>query len=203
MNTGAQLKSNPQRRGSQKKKKKRKREKERKRRAGPPPSSLARCGETEISTFNSRLMCAARPTLLFFFTLFPLLTRGGIINPTLKTACRDRARFRRDFRPLKIPTRLHFSIHIHFSLYFLVWLYHAPCLFPLLIPPSSYLLSSLYFLAQSLNERKINCTQYSRAHRDRLLISSPRNAGKITSVIQRFDARVHQWTLSLYSKRIN
>lgn len=63
-------------------------------------------------------MCAARPVPLFF-TLFPLLTRGGIINPTLKTACRDRARFRRDFRSLKIPTRLHFSLHIHFSLYFL------------------------------------------------------------------------------------
>lgn len=63
-------------------------------------------------------MCAARPGPLFF-TLFPLLTRGGIINPTLKTACRDRARFRRDFRSLKIPTRLHFSLHIHFSLYFL------------------------------------------------------------------------------------
>lgn len=111
----------PERRGSLKKGRK----KERKCRAGPPPSSFTRCGETEISTFNSRLMCAARPGPLFF-TLFPLLTRGSIINPTLKTACRDRARFRRDFRPLKIPTRLHFSIHIHFSLYFLVWFYPAP-----------------------------------------------------------------------------
>lgn len=150
-----------------------KRRRERKCRAGPPPSSLSRCGETEISTFNSRLMCAARPGPLFF-TLFPLLTRGGIINPTLKTACRDRARFRRDFRPLKIPTRLHFSIHIHFSLYFLVWLYPASSLPPPSLPPSASIVpsffSSLTFPAQSLYERKINYTQY-------VLICSPRNAG--------------------------
>lgn len=116
MNTGALLKSSLS--DTWKIPKKKKQKKKRKCRAGPPPSSLACCGETEISTFNSRLMCAARPGPLFF-TLFPLLTWGGIINPTLKTACRDRARFRRDFRSLKIPTRLHFSLHIHFSLYFL------------------------------------------------------------------------------------
>lgn len=118
-------------------------------------------------------MCAARPGPLFF-TLFPLLTRGGIINPTLKTACRDRARFRRDFRPLKIPTRLHFSIHIHFSLYFLVWLYPASSLPPPSLPPSASIVpsffSSLTFPAQSLYVRKINYTQY-------VLICSPRNAG--------------------------
>lgn len=125
-----------------------------------------------------------------FFYALPVLTRGGIINPTLKTACRDRARFRRDFRPLKIPTRLHFSIHIgtFFSLFFSLAL-----LCPL-SPPSAFIMSSLsllYFLAQSLYEHKINYTQYSQAHRDRLLICSPRNVGRIPSVIQRFDTRAY------------
>jgi len=56
--------------------------------------------------------CPAGSFILFFF-FFTLLSHGGaregvggervegggIINPTLKTACRDRARFRRDSRP--------------------------------------------------------------------------------------------------------
>lgn len=74
-----------------------------KRRAGPPSPSLFRRWETEISTFNSRLMCVARLDLFFslslflflsfFFHVLPLLTPGGIINPPPKTACRDQAAF--------------------------------------------------------------------------------------------------------------
>lgn len=148
-------------------------------------------------------MCAARPGPLFF-TLFPLLTRGGIINPTLKTACRDRARFRRDFRPLKIPTRLHFSIHIHFSLYFLVWLYPASSLPPPLPPPSASIVpsffSSLTFPAQSLYERKIN---YMYIHNMFSYVLPGMQGAGCTSVIPRFAARVQTDTVSLYSKRIN
>lgn len=82
-----------------------------------------RCGETEISAFNSRLMCAARLDL-FFFHVLPLLTSGGIINPPPKTACRDQAHFRRD--SVKISTRLHFSVRVHFfPLYFSCFLFFS------------------------------------------------------------------------------
>lgn len=90
-----------------------------------------RCGETEISAFNSRLMCAARLDLFFFYVL-PLLTPGGIINPPPKTACRDQAHFRRD--SVKISTRLHFSVRVHFfPLYFSCFLF---CFF--LLPGRMY-----------------------------------------------------------------
>lgn len=147
-------------------------------------------------------MCAARPGPLFF-TLFPLLTRGGIINPTLKTACRDRARFRRDFRPLKIPTRLHFSIHIHFSLYFLVWLYPAsslpphPLLFPL--PPPLCRLSFLLLLFPRNLCTNVKLTIHNMFS---YVLPGMQGAG-CASVIQRFAARVQTDTVSLYSKRIN
>lgn len=125
-------------------------------------------------------MCAARPGPLFFM-LFPLLTRGSIINPTLKTACRDRARFRRDFRPVKIPTRLHFSIHIHFSLYFLVWFYPAssfPCLFRL---HRAFFLFS-YFPRNLYTNVKLTIHPH---------LFSP-ECRVVPSVIQRFDARVQR-----------
>lgn len=125
--------------------------------------------------------------LSLFLRSFPLLTRGGIINPTLKTACRDRARFRRDFRSLKIPTRLHFSVHIHFSLYFLSGFTTAPSW-----PFPFRLLSLLFpspFLSQSLHERKINYIQCVRA----AIVSSSifRSARRVLSVPQRFATRVH------------
>lgn len=60
-------------------------------------------------------MCC--PTGPIFFYVLPLLTPGGIINPPPKTACRDQAHFRRD--SVKISTRLHFSVRVHFfPLYF-------------------------------------------------------------------------------------
>lgn len=145
-------------------------------------------------------MCAARPGPLFF-TLFPLLTRGSIINPTLKTACRDRARFRRDFRPLKIPTRLHFSIHIHFSLYFLVWFYPASSfLRPFRFP---CLLSLLLLFPQSLYEHKINYTQHSRARRDHILILFSPECRVVLLCYSMFWCTCTTDTVFLYSKRIN
>lgn len=134
-------------------------------------------------------MCAARPGPLFF-TPFPLLTRGGIINPTLKTACRDRARFRRDFRPLKIPTRLRFSIHTLFSLFF-----------SLALPgPLSLSLSSLFIMSSFSSSpifsrnlsANVKLTIYSVHERE---IRPPSHlffleCGVVPSVIQHFDAHV-------------
>lgn len=146
-------------------------------------------------------MCAARPGPPFF-TLFPLLTRGGIINPTLKTACRDRARFRRDFRPLKIPTRLHFSIHIHFSLYFLVWLYPCPRSRP--SPPTSFRLRRVSFLLSAFSRNlrmnvklTIHGVLASSAVTAFSSVPPPECGGNApppppSSVIQRFDARVQR-----------
>ena len=58
------------------------------------------------------------PDWTSFFYVLPLLAPGGIINPPPKTACRDQAHFRRD--PVKISTRLHFSVRAHspFSFFF-------------------------------------------------------------------------------------
>lgn len=64
-------------------------------------------------------------TYFFFFHVLPLLTPGGIINPPPKTACRDQAHFRRD--SVKISTRLHFSVRVHFfPLYFSCFPFFSP-----------------------------------------------------------------------------